>query len=296
MPIKANNANNQIYVLILVFHLGVTLPPNYQAGGVMLKERYFAGIDVGTSYIKVVIIDGGNEIIGTYIERSGADLQTSIESAFEGAITAGNVPLEDVEHVTATGFGRRNVAFADSTKTEISCHAKGTFHYFPKNVTIIDIGGQDTKIIKINEEGKRVSFKMNRKCAAGTGAFLEEIANRLGLPLGEMNTLASRSTENKALGSYCTVFASTEILTRIKEGEETEDMVKSAYESVAKRVIEMESLQGTIVITGGVVAHNDIIIKIMERYVDGEILVPPFPQLTGAVGAALFAKEIHEAR
>lgn len=247
-------------------------------------------MDVGTSYIKVVIIDEDVKMIGSYTGRSGADLQMSITSAFEGAVTGAGVPRNDIKHITATGFGRRNVAFADSTKTEISCHAKGAFHHFPRKITIIDIGGQDTKIIKVDERGKRVGFKMNRKCAAGTGAFLEEIAQRLGLPMDEMNVLATRSTKDVALGSFCTVFASTEILTKIKDGEKVEDMVKSAFESVVKRVIEMDALDGTIVMTGGVVTYNDIIKKILARHTGNEILTPPHPQLTGALGAALYAK------
>ncbi len=262
-------------------------------GGNMTKGNYFAGIDVGTSYVKSVIIDENNEIVSSFTEKSDANLQKSIISAFEGAITRADVSKEAIKHITATGFGRRNVSFADSTKTEISCHGKGAFHYFQRKITIIDIGGQDTKIIKIDEEGKRLGFKMNRKCAAGTGTFLEEIARRLSLPMDEMNILATKSTKDIALGSFCTVFASTEILTRIKEGEKVEDMIRSAYESVARRVIEMEALKGTIVMTGGVVAYNDIIVKILARYVEGEILTPPYPQLTGAIGAALFAGETY---
>jgi predicted CoA-substrate-specific enzyme activase len=257
----------------------------------MPDEKYFAGIDVGTSYIKVVIIDRKNLIIGSYIERSSADLQKSISNAFERAVTNAGVSHSMIKHITATGFGRRNVSFANSVKTEISCHAKGAYYYFSKKITIIDIGGQDTKIIKINAQGKTLGFKMNRKCAAGTGAFIEEIAYRLDIPINEMNVLAGKSSRDTALSSFCTVFASTEILTRIKEGEKIEDMVKSAFESVAKRVIEMDSLEDTVVMTGGVVAYNDIILKILTKYVKEEILIPPDPQLTGALGAALFACE-----
>jgi predicted CoA-substrate-specific enzyme activase len=257
----------------------------------MAKDRYFAGIDVGTSYIKAVIIDEKNEIVGSFVERSGTDLRKSITTALEGAISDVNVSRHVIKHITATGFGRRNVSFADSVKTEISSHAKGAYHYFPRKITIVDIGGQDTKIIKINAQGKMLGFKMNRKCAAGTGAFLEEIAYKLNIPMSEMNTLAAKSAKDTALSSFCTVFASTEILTRIKEGEKIEDMIKSAFESVSRRVIEMDTLGGTIVMTGGVVAYNDIILKILSGYVGKEILTPPHPQLTGAVGAALFARE-----
>jgi predicted CoA-substrate-specific enzyme activase len=257
----------------------------------MVEGEFFAGIDVGASYIKAVVIDQNRDIVGYSVERSGADLQDTIGRAFEGALVKAGIPRDAVKHVTATGFGRKKVAFSGSTMTEISCHAKGTYHYFPRKITIIDIGGQDTKVIKLDENGKMTGFKMNRKCAAGTGAFLEEIAFRLDIPMDEMNALAAKSVNERPLASYCTVFAKTEILTRIKEGEKPEDMVRSAFESVARRVLEMDSLEGTVVMTGGVVAHNDMIVKILERYHGGEILIPRHPQLSGAFGAALFAME-----
>ncbi len=256
-----------------------------------MSKKYFAGIDVGTSYIKAVIIDEKNEIAGFSTERTSADLKKSIKNTFEVAISAANISRNEIKHITATGFGRNNVSFADNIKTEISSHAKGAYHHFPKKITIIDIGGQDTKIIKVDKDGKTINFKMNRKCAAGTGSFLVEIAYKLDIPRNEMNKTASKSSKETALSSFCTVFASTEILTRIKEGENTEDMIKSAFESVVKRVIEMDTLEGTIVITGGVVAHNDIILKILTKFVKNKILMPPKPQLSGAFGAALFAKE-----
>ena len=256
-----------------------------------MSKNYFAGIDVGTSYIKTVIIDEKNEIAGFSTERTSSDLKKSITNAFKEAISAANISRDSIKHITATGFGRNNVSFADNVKTEISSHAKGAYYYFPKKITIIDIGGQDTKIIKVDNDGKTLSFKMNRKCAAGTGSFLEEIAYKLDIPSSEMNKAASKSSKETALSSFCTVFASTEILTRIKEGEKTEDMIKSAFESVVRRVIEMDTLEGTIVITGGVAAYNDIILKILTKYVKNKIFMPPNPQLSGAFGAALFAKE-----
>jgi predicted CoA-substrate-specific enzyme activase len=256
-----------------------------------MSKVYFGGIDVGTSYIKVVIIDEQNDIVGSFIGRTGADLNKSIIDNFNEALTNENISKDSLKHITGTGFGRNNVTFADSVKTEISAHAKGAYHYFSKKITVIDIGGQDTKIIKVDSQGKIIGFKMNRKCAAGTGSFLEEIAYKLNIPISEMNTLASKSCKDTALGSYCTVFASTEILSRIKEGEKTEDMVKSAFESVIKRVIEMDTLEGSIVLTGGVVKYNKIILKILEKYIKSKILTPPDPQLNGAFGTALLAKE-----
>jgi predicted CoA-substrate-specific enzyme activase len=257
-----------------------------------MSKIYFSGIDVGTSYIKVVIIDENNKIVGSFIDKTGPDLQKSINTIFAKSISSANILKDNIKHITATGFGRGNVSFANSIVTEISSHAKGAYHYFPKKIIIIDIGGQDTKIIKTNERGKIQGFKMNRKCAAGTGSFLEEIAYKLNIPINEMNKLAKKSDKETSLSSFCTVFASTEILTRIKEGEKIEDMVKSAFESVVRRVIEMDTLVGTIIVTGGVVTYNDVILKILAKQVGKEIFTPPNPQLSGAIGSALFAKEL----
>jgi predicted CoA-substrate-specific enzyme activase len=257
----------------------------------MSDDEYFVGIDVGTSYVKSVIINKSKEIISSFVKRTGATIKESSKMAFEKSISNESLSRSAIKHITATGFGKNKISFANTTKTEISCHAKGAYHYFPKKITIIDIGGQDTKVIKLDNKGKIIRFKMNRKCAAGTGVFIEEIANRLDIPLNEMNHMASKSTKNAPLGSYCTVFAKTEILTRIKEGEKVEDLVKSAFESVIRRVIEMTELKGTIVLTGGVIAHNRIIGDILRREMNTEILIPPNPQLIGAIGAALFALE-----
>jgi len=258
----------------------------------MSDELYFIGIDVGTSYVKSVILNKSKEIVGSFIKRTGATIEHSSKVAFENSISIASLSRSAIQYITATGFGKDKISFANITKTEISCHAKGAYHYFPKKITIIDIGGQDTKVIKLDDKGKIIRFKMNRKCAAGTGVFIEEIANRLDIPLIEMNSMATKSTKNVPLGSYCTVFAKTEILTRIKEGEKVEDLVKSAFESVIRRIIEMMELEGTIVLTGGVIAHNSIIGEILKREIRADILIPPNPQLIGAIGAALYAIEI----
>ena len=257
----------------------------------MTNGRYFAGIDVGTSYVKAVIINEKDKIIGSITERTEANLQKSIKNAYERIVKTADISSDAISHITGTGFGRKKAGFVDSIKTEISAHAKGAYHYFLEKITVIDIGGQDTKIIKIDPNGKIIGFKMNRKCAAGTGTFLEEIAHRLNLPVNDLNKVAAKSDKEIALNSFCTVFASTEILTRIKEGEKIEDMVKSAFGSVAKRVIEMDTLEGTVVATGGVVEYNNHLLKVLSRFIGKEILTPPHPQLTGAFGAALFARE-----
>jgi predicted CoA-substrate-specific enzyme activase len=158
-------------------------------------------------------------------------------------------------------------------------------------MTIIDIGGQDNKIIKLDEQGRRINFKMNRKCAAGTGAFLEEMSLRLDIPISDMDSLARNSENMVELGSYCTVFSATEVLEKIRQGKKVPDIIKGLFFSVAKRVLEMDTLTDTVVMTGGVVAHNPYLVTMVEEITSNQILVPKFPQLTGAVGAALFAMD-----
>lgn len=260
----------------------------------MTVVKYFAGIDIGAVATKAVIIDAKKEIVGSFVMRSGTDFEKASEDSLLGASKSANLTADMVEFVVGTGYGRTNIAFSHLAKTEISCHAKGSYHYFPKKITIIDIGGQDTKAIKLDDNGKTTGFKMNRKCAAGTGAFLEEIANRLGVTIDELDSIARRSTKDIELGSYCTVFSCTEILSRIRAGEKREDMIKGAFVSVIKRVLEMDPLSGEIVMTGGVVAHNPIIAELIRKYMPSaaHINVPPKPQLIGAFGAALFAREM----
>ncbi|MFX1387723.1 MAG: acyl-CoA dehydratase activase, partial [Promethearchaeota archaeon] len=209
-----------------------------------MSNEIFAGIDVGTSYVKSVLINNTKEIISSFVKRTGTSIENSSKTALKEVISSASLSRTAINHITATGYGKNKVPFADTSKTEISCHAKGAYHYFPKKITVIDIGGQDTKVIKLDENGKILRFKMNRKCAAGTGAFIEEIAYRLDIPLKDLNNLAIKSTSRLPLASYCTVFAKTEILTRIKEGEKVEDLIKSAFGSVIKRIIEMTEIEG----------------------------------------------------
>jgi predicted CoA-substrate-specific enzyme activase len=201
------------------------------------------------------------------------------------------VSQNNVVKAISTGYGRNNVSFTQETKTEIGCHSKGCFFYFPWSITIIDIGGQDNKIIKLDEKGRRTGFKMNRKCAAGTGAFLEEMSLRLNIPMEEMDALARQSREIVKLGSFCTVFSATEVLENIRQGKKVTDIVKGLFFSVIKRVLEMEALTEKVVMTGGVVAHNPFLVTMTEEIIGKKILVPPYPQLTGAIGAALYAME-----
>lgn len=258
----------------------------------MLATRsIFAGVDVGASRTKAALLDAGKKLIGHTVIKSGTDFSASADTCLKSALEMAGAAQKDIVKTVSTGYGRRNVSFAQDTKTEISCHARGCYLYFPTDLTIIDIGGQDNKIIKLDQQGRRTSFKMNRKCAAGTGAFLEEMALRLNVPLERMNELAMKATSMVELGSYCTVFSATEVLERLREGKKLPDIVKGLFLSVIKRVMEMDSLTENVVMSGGVVAHNPFLVKMIKDFIGREVLVPEYPQFTGAIGAALFAMD-----
>jgi predicted CoA-substrate-specific enzyme activase len=256
-----------------------------------MSNDLFVGVDVGASRTKVAILDSQKRLMGHAVRKSGIDFAQTADNCLLSALDMAHATQKELVRSVSTGYGRKNVGFSDEKRTEIGCHAKGCYYYFPMAMTIIDIGGQDNKIIKVDEKGRRLSFKMNRKCAAGTGAFLEEMSSRLDIPLEEMDPLARASENIVELGSYCTVFSATEVLEKIRQGKKVPDIVKGLFLSVIKRVLEMDSLSERVVITGGVVAHNPYLGEMVEKITQREILIPENPQLTGAVGAALFAME-----
>ena len=257
----------------------------------MSTHLLHVGVDVGASRTKVAILGPDKSLVGFAVRKSGTDFGATAEACLESALEMAGAEKAAVVKTVSTGYGRRNVSFSQGTKTEIGCHAKGCYHYFPRAITVIDIGGQDNKIIRLDKEGRRLNFKMNRKCAAGTGAFLEEMSARLDIPLEEMDGLARQSTNIVELGSYCTVFSGTEVLEKIRQGKKVPDIVKGLFLSVIKRIMEMDSLTGEVVMTGGVVAHNPFLVDMVEEMLGRRVLVPEHPQFTGAVGAALFAME-----
>jgi len=249
----------------------------------------YLGIDVGSWSTKAVLIDAGMKLVGKALRRSGTELKQVALECRDEALKQAGASVGDVKRTFATGFGREAADFAQGFKTEISCHARGAFHHFPKEITVVDIGGQDNKVIRVSPHGKHLSFKMNRKCAAGTGAFLEEVALKLDIPLKDFTELARRSTKKLPIGAFCTVFTSTEVLALVRKGEKKEDIVRGLLASVAARVAEMEPLSGTIVLTGGVIAHNPGLKDIFEKDLGLKVEVPPDPQFAGALGAALYA-------
>jgi (R)-2-hydroxyacyl-CoA dehydratese activating ATPase len=254
-----------------------------------MKDKFAGGVDVGSCTTKAVIVDHNGQIAASHVLYSGTDFQAASMEVWEECLKQAGLKPDDVAAVVSTGYGRKSVPFAAESLTEISCHGRGCVHYFPGPLTVVDIGGQDNKIIKLDASGRRVSFKMNRKCAAGTGAFLEEMALRLRLPIEDLNDLARDADGEVALGSYCTVFSATEVLEKIKAGHPVNRIVRGVFRSVAKRVLEMDTLTDTVVLTGGVVEHNPFFAELIKEEINKPVSVPPHAQITGALGAALYA-------
>jgi predicted CoA-substrate-specific enzyme activase len=230
-------------------------------------------------------------VVARSLHASGVDYPKAARLCLDEATAAAGIAPREIVRSVATGYGRANVDWAPETMTELACHGKGAYFHFPRAITVIDIGAQDNKVIHLDAAGRRTNFKMNRKCAAGTGAFLQEIAHRLDLDVAQLNDLAAQSTKEVTLGSFCTVFAATEILAKIRSGERVEDIVRGAFRSVVKRVLEMDVIDGELVLTGGVVAHNPLILSLLAESFGRPAVAPPEPQYVGALGAALFALE-----
>lgn len=256
-------------------------------------ERYFAGIDIGSTITKVVIMK--DVTVTSVIGPTGPEHRRLAHKVMEEALARSKLSFEDLTYVVATGYGRINVPFADKQITEISCHAKGVHSLLPTAKTIIDIGGQDSKGIKL-KDGKIVNFVMNDKCAAGTGRFLEVIAEGLGVKLEELGKLSLVAKKVVKVSNTCTVFAEQEVVSQLVKGESLEDLIAGIHEAIASRIFSMVSrlkIEREVAVTGGG-AKNIGLIKALETKFGYPLLVPSDPLLTGAIGAALFGKEIAE--
>ena len=253
--------------------------------------RCFVGIDSGSWNTKAVVIGADGRVLGTAVARSGADLTAAAELTYAAVLARSGRTRDDVVAVWSTGFGRDTIPFADGSRTELDCHGRGAAFYVAGPLVVIDIGGQDAKVIRLDAAGQRLSHRMNRKCAAGTGSFLDEIALRLGIGVEDLDALGRGATEELELSSFCTVFAGTELLTLIRTGRRPADLAMAAYRSLIKRVLAMDVFEGRIVVTGGVAAFHPTIVKLLAQACRGEVIVPPHPQEIGAFGAALAALE-----
>ncbi len=249
-------------------------------------KRLFVGIDAGSTAVKVVVIDSEKRVLYTLIE----DTKPFIEEQTGSILKAIREKFSGCEFfVTATGYGAQLVKEADKRVTEISCHARGAFFATGKKGTVIDIGGQDSKVIVVGNDGQVLDFVMNDKCAAGTGRFLENIAWRLKLSFKEMEELALSSGEEVSISSTCAVFAESEVISMLAKGIELKKIVKGIHRALVKRITAMlysVSFFPPLILSGGV-ARNRAVQKMIEEETGEKIIVPENPQITGALGAAL---------
>jgi predicted CoA-substrate-specific enzyme activase len=256
----------------------------------------FAGVDIGSVTTKAVIINEQAKIVAFSLIPTSYDRQKSGVDVLESALKEAGKAKDAVEYVVSTGYGRRSLALSNKVLPEIICHAKGTKFLFSTVRTIIDIGGQDSKVMQLDEEGMVIRFEMNDKCAAGTGRFLEVLTERiLNFPIEELGLLALKSKNPCTLTSVCTVFAESEIISLLSEHKAKEDIAYGMSKSIAKRVIGMGvggqiNFEEPIAFSGGV-AKNIGVVKAIEEELGKKIITLKEPQITGALGAAIFAKE-----
>jgi (R)-2-hydroxyacyl-CoA dehydratese activating ATPase len=257
-------------------------------------KAYFAGIDVGSTMTKAVILNKG--IIASIIGPTGPEQRRLANKVMEEVLNRAALSLKAITYIVSTGYGRINVPFADKQFTEITCHAKGIIRLFPKAKTIIDVGGQDIKAIKIDATGKTIDFVMNDKCAAGSGRFIEVIAGTLGVPLDKVGDLSLQSKNPAKISNICTIWAQQEVAASLAQGIPISDLLAGVHHSLADRICRMVNrlkVEEAVIVTGGG-AKNRGLLKALSEQLGHEILVPEEPLITGALGAALLGKEIVE--
>jgi predicted CoA-substrate-specific enzyme activase len=255
--------------------------------------KNFLGIDIGAVSAKAVIVRGGASCAQA-VRDTGSSVARVADEIMKGVLAAAGMSAGDLNGVVATGYGRTAVGFADKKVTEITCHARGVCHLIPDVRTVIDIGGQDSKAMRLDEEGRVADFVMNDKCAAGTGRFLEVMARALEVPLDDLGSLARASLNPCPISSLCTVFAESEVVFLRGEGRAREDIAAGIHGAIASRVAAMLSQMGleeTVALTGGV-ARNSGVVRALCDELQIAVRVPEHPQLTGALGAALIAAEL----
>ncbi len=250
-----------------------------------------AGVDVGAATAKTAILKDG-EFVASAIMPTGDVVSQSAEEITKEALNKAGFSMSDLDHVVSTGYGRHMVKFTDKAVSEIICHAKGVSFSMSEARTIIDIGGQDSKVIGMREDGTVRDFVMNDKCAAGTGRFLEVMATVLKASIDEMGPISLTSEDPSSITSTCTIFAESEIITLRADETKREDMIAGLHRAVARRVVIMGKTVGykdNVVFTGGV-AKNTGVLKFLEELLETKIVLPDEPQIMGALGAALFAE------
>ena len=251
---------------------------------------YTLGIDIGSTTSKCVVLKDGQEIVGTAIVAAGTGTDGP-EKALREVLADATISREEIAVMIATGYGRKLYAAADGEVSELSCHARGVYHVFPDVRTIIDIGGQDAKVMALNDQGRMSNFLMNDKCAAGTGRFLDVMAGILQLKIEDLEIQAALAKEAVKISSTCTVFAESEVISQLANGVEIPNLVAGICQSVAVRVGSLAKRIGVreqVCMSGGV-ARNGGVRSALEKELGVRIVYSPMAQLMGALGAAIYA-------
>jgi predicted CoA-substrate-specific enzyme activase len=254
---------------------------------------YAGGVDVGSTQTKAIIVDEEGKIVGRSLLPTGANVVHIAEEAYRVALEQGGMAETDVGYVIGTGYGRYRVEFGDDQITEIVCHARGAASMFPRTETVIDMGGQDTKAIRVRLGGDVLDFCMNDKCAAGTGRFLQSAAAALEIELDDLGPTALRGNKPVRISTTCTVFAESEVLSWLARGRKIEDILLGVHQSIGKRsfgLLKRVGLEGEITFTGGV-TRNVAMVAVLEELIGSAINVSEESHFIGALGAALFALE-----
>lgn len=249
------------------------------------------GIDIGSTASKAVIMRDGKDIITESVVSVGTGTRGPKE-VFQNVLNQAYVTVDQIDRILATGYGRMGFEQAAREVSEISCHARGVHYLVPTAGTIIDIGGQDAKAIRVNSNGSLDDFIMNDKCAAGTGRFLEVMSRVLDIRVEDMGEVSSHSTKELSISSTCAVFAESEVISRMSNKETVEDIAAGIHRSVAKKTASLVTRMGPIrkdVVMSGGVAQNSGVVKALENILNCNIIVPDKCQLAGAIGAALIA-------
>jgi len=250
-----------------------------------------AGVDAGSLSAEAALVDDKGSVIAQSVVLMGGCSAKASEEALGVALKKAGISMDDLSYVVATGCGREISPHANGRVTEITCIARGAFSLYPSCRTIIDIGGQDTKVIRVNERGIVSEFDMNDKCAAGTGRFLEVMADALGVPLEEMGQRSLEFDEDLQISSVCTVFAESEVISLQSQGKAVNDILRGIHKAIADRTVgllERIGVEKDVVMTGGV-AKNIGVVKAIEEKLGLTLLIPEEPQTVGAIGAAHIA-------
>ena len=254
-------------------------------------NMYVMGIDSGSTSTNAVIMDGDRKIVASAVVRTGAKSGESAQRILDEVLSEAGLKREDISWIVSTGYGRVSIPFADENVTEISCHGRGAHYFNPAVRTILDIGGQDSKAIRLNEKGEVADFVMNDKCAAGTGRFLEMIARSLEVDVDELGSIALQSKEDIEITSMCSVFAESEVISLIANNREKTDIANGICRAVANKsysLLKRVGLEAEFMMTGGV-AKNAGVVRAVEEKLGTKLYICPEPEIVGAAGAALYA-------